>query len=118
MLLLNGILENITTRKDRSVKVVFGLQELTVEQISELYKSVQNYLFLAIKSDVFRTQEKQIIDGIEVDYSDNTKTPSQRLRSVLFVLWKQKDEGYSEFKDYYHFKIEALIEHFKSKIED
>ena len=118
MLVLSGILENIATRKDRSVKVVFGLQELTVEQISELYKSVQNYLFLAIKADVFKTQEKAILEGIEVDYTDNSKTPSQRLRSVLYVLWKQKPEGYTEFKDFYHYKLDKLIEHFKSKLED
>lgn len=117
MLIVPAILERIATRKDKTVSLSFGTQELNIEQISELYKNVQSYVFLAIKGDLFKTQEKEILEGIETDYSDNTKTHSQRLRNVLFVGWKQHNEGYTDFKDYYYFKMEKLIEHFKSKLE-
>ncbi len=117
MLIIPAILENITTRKDKTVRLSFGTQELTVEQISELYKSIQSYVFMALKSDLFKTQEKEIIEGIEVDYADNTKTHSQRLRSVLFVYWKQNNQGYKDFKDFYYYQLENLITHFKSKLE-
>lgn len=117
MLLINAILESLSTLKDKSVKIVFHSQELTVEQISELYKSIQDFVFLGIKGDVFKTQEKEILNNIDVDYADQKKTASQRLRAVLYVYFTQDNKGYSDFKDYYNFQMEKLINHFKDKLE-
>jgi hypothetical protein len=36
MLILSAILENMTSRKDKTWKIVFGSNELTPEQIHEL----------------------------------------------------------------------------------
>jgi hypothetical protein len=39
------------------------------------------------------------------------------LRNVLYKMWDQNHEGYDEFNNYYHSKMDVLIEHFKSKLE-
>lgn len=59
-----------------------------------------------------------MIEGLEADYEDTGKSPSQRLRSVFFVLWKTKTDGYSTFDDYYRHMMEMVIEHFKKKIDE
>lgn len=49
------------------------------------------------------------------------KSPSQRLRSTLFIYWsrnpKLKDQ-YSEFDKFYEYKIEEFISYIKTKIKD
>ena len=49
--------------------------------------------------------------------TDGKKTPSQRLRAVLFRLWEQDDEKFKEFDGYYRFKMEKIIDHLKQKLE-
>ena len=45
------------------------------------------------------------LDSIELDLYDKKKTQSQRLRAVLYKLYKQEG-GEGEFKDYYKVKTE------------
>jgi len=73
--------------------------------------------YLAFKTDVFKQAEKEMIDSLEADFEDRGKTPGQRLRAVLFRLWEQVPEGYEDFNLYYQFKMNTVIEHFKSKLD-
>lgn len=45
-----------------------------------------------------------------------SKTPSQRLRNVLYVLWEQSKVN-EEFDSYYRRMMESLIEGVKRKLE-
>ena len=45
----------------------------------------------------------------------NVKSPSQRLRAVLFLLWEQQG-SWGDFDTWYKAKIEEIIEHFKGKL--
>jgi hypothetical protein len=45
------------------------------------------------------------------------QTPSQRLRAVLFLLWKQ-DKSPMEFDRYYEKKMRELIEWIKTKLDE
>lgn len=44
------------------------------------------------------------------------KSPSQRLRNTIFVLWKQKGER-GDFESFYDSIMEQLIENIKDKLE-
>jgi len=117
MLILSSILENITSRKDRTWKLVFGTNELNPEQVSELSKAANNYIFLALKVDEFKSEEIGILSELESGMDDNSKTQSQRIKSVLYLLWKQNNEGFEKFDSFYKHKTEQYIDHLKSKIE-
>lgn len=52
---------------------------------------------------------------VVVDSEITRKTPGQRLRAVLFLYWKNEGEN-GRFEDFYAVKMEALIEHVKSKL--
>lgn len=43
------------------------------------------------------------------------KTPAQRLRAVLYLLWKQHNEGFKTDTEHYNYYMEKMIEHVKSK---
>lgn len=51
----------------------------------------------------------------EVRGEFDTKTPSKRLRDVLYVLWKQS-EDVPDWDTFYRQKIEGLIEKVKLKL--
>lgn len=102
---------------DGGTKLTFETGELSPEQVANVHYSLNKVGFLAFSPDPFATHEMEEIDRLKVEFNDTTKSQSQRIRSILYVLWKQSNEGYSVFHDYYNAKTEKYIDHLKSKIE-
>ena len=50
------------------------------------------------------------------DSEFESKTPSQRFRGVLFILWKQTGEV-GDFDNFYKTEMEKIINHFKNKLD-
>jgi uncharacterized protein YeaO (DUF488 family) len=48
---------------------------------------------------------------------DNLKTPSQRLRAILYRNFEQDDKGYRDFNSYYLAEMERICEHYKNKLD-
>jgi len=116
MILIPAILVSYKSLKDRTLILAFETNEPTPEQITNIALSIQCAGFLAFNKDVFKTEQLRIIDETKADYEDKTKTPSKRLRDVLFVAWKQNSEGYEKYEDYYRYKMDMFINHVKSKL--
>lgn len=116
MITLSAQLEGMSSRADRSWKLIFGTQELSPEEIGKLGRAQQDICFLAINPDPFTSEQKEAIENTKAELADTGKSPSERLRGVLFVNWKTNSEGYDLFHDYYIAKYEKLISHFKSKL--
>lgn len=70
---------------------------------------------LGFSQDDFEEFTNKQFDELD---SRQTKTPSQRMRNVLYVLYEQDTEGYTNFKDYYDYKLEKVITWLKEKIEE
>lgn len=117
MLIITSILENLTSRKDKTWKLTFGTNEISPDQVRELSKALDKFIFLALKVDEFKSTELSVLSELETGLDDNAKTQSQRIKSVLFILWKQKNEGFSDFDSFYKSKTEKYIEYLKGKIE-
>ena len=117
MIIIPAQLESYRSLKDRSVKITFETAELSPSQVGDIQGNILKAGFLAFKSDVFKENEKQLIDSIEVEYEDKEKTPSKRLRGVLWHCFNNDAEGYQTFPAYYENKLEQLINHFKSKLD-
>jgi len=117
MLLIAAILTTFRSLKDKTIKLEFETNELTPEQMTGLAQNLQSFGYLAFKKDEFRTEQLMVIEELKADYEDKSKTPSKRLRDVLFVAWKQSGEGFNDFESYYQYKMNRFIEHIKSKLE-
>ena len=49
---------------------------------------------------------------------EKEKTPSQRLRTVLYIYWEQNFKNkYPEFEDYYLKQMESITKQFKNKLK-
>jgi hypothetical protein len=116
MILIPAIYEGSRDLKDRTKKLVFQTNEISPDTASSLQLCVQEFVYLAIKLEPFTKGQVDVINKLKTDYEEFGKTPAQRLRNTLFRLWEHNSEGYADFNLYYQFKMEGLINHFKSKL--
>ena len=116
MLLIPAQLESFRTLKDKTLKVNFETQELTPKEFAELSGCIQQFGYLAFKSEPFRTEEINAIQDLQTEL-ETGKTPSQRLRGVLYRMFEQDSQGFKSFATYYDHQMEILINHFKNKLK-
>lgn len=96
---------------------MFNVGEPSREVFQQLDSFHQVFGYLMFKDAQIENEEVSKFDELEADLMDKEKTPSKRMRNVLFVNWKQSNKGFEEFKDYYAYQMEIIINHFKSKLE-
>ena len=116
MLIITGILESYRSLKDKTLKITFETNEPTPEQLVGIATLINKFGYLAFKEDQFKTQEKEILESLESDYEDTRKTPSQRLRNVLYVNWQHDPKGYKDFNLYYEYMMNLMIERWKKEL--
>jgi hypothetical protein len=114
--LLSVQVENITTRKDRTVKITLGTQELTPSKAGELFQLMNQIAVAYISPKSISQKEIDQVDQVDPEFEG--KTQSQRIRSVLFKLFSQNGEGFKDFDSFYKSKTEKYIEHLKAKINE
>lgn len=112
------IVEGIGTRADRTLKITLGTQELTPKEAGELFSLHQQAAYVMIKAEMFNTAERDLLEKIQADQTEyNGKTPSQRLRNVLYRVFETDPQSFNDFTRYYEYQMERLITHFKNKID-
>lgn len=116
MVKLSAIIEGVSTRKDKTLKVTIGTSEMTPDDAAQILNLNQQFCYMAIKHEPFVKVEEDIINELKTDFPD-AKTPSQRLRNILYRLYVANNEGYKDFQNYYTAKLETIISHFKSKLD-
>src|ERR1017187_10016063 len=100
----NSILTNVSTKSDGSLSLRLSTPEFTAEETTVLLKLCR------INLDCTLTPLNQELDApLEVKAEVETKTPSQRLRAVLFVLYKTENKA-EPFEVFYANRIEKIID--------
>ena len=115
--ILPASLNPISRRKDKSVKLSFETRELTPEETIGLMalEGAEMWLCMSLEENNLEIPE----DMGTVELGD--KTPSERLRNVLFVWYKQeveKGKYVGIFENFKKDKMERIIEGVKSKLDD
>lgn len=116
-IIIQSIVESVQTRKDRTLKITIGSQELNGKQMAELMSLNQTMAICYISEKGITDAEKESIDALEITAPKSSKSPSERLRSVLFKVWETTATGLDNPKDHYKQEMERIIEHYKTKIE-
>lgn len=115
-ILLPAMIENIATRKDKTIKIVIGTQEMSQGKAGELFTLLNQIVGLYISPKEISQREIDQVDKLDPEFKG--KTQSQRIRDVLYILFNQDNQGYKTFDDYYKSKTELYIDHLKSKINN
>lgn len=115
-ILIHAQIESISTRKDKTVKLVIGTQELPNKQAGELFSLQNNLVNCYLSTNAIQTDMLAEIDKVSVEMIETIKSPSKRMKAVFFILWKQDNNGYDDFELFYRNRIEMIIEQLKNKI--
>ena len=116
MIIIPAQLEGYRSLKDKTLKIVFETNELNPQETLDLISGVGQFGYLAFKPEPFKKEEKEMIESLETGYEEKGKTPSQRLRGILFRLYEQHNDGFDTFTRYYDHQMEKICSHFKSKL--
>ncbi len=107
-----AIINGVRSRKDGSLGVSFETPELNSKE-KALFMELQG-----INLNLVITPLEDANPDIEkIDKELDVKKPSVRLRSVIFILWKQIGEKES-FDEFYKNMMEKFIQHIKDKLEN
>ena len=117
MIVIPCTVDSIRSLKDKSVKIGFETQELPPNKAGDLFSMQGAFGFMAFKLEPFNKKEIEMLEATEVDldYSQG-KSPSQRLRGVMYRLWEKNNEGYDDYNLFYIYKMEQICNHYKSKL--
>ena len=107
-----AIVTSLRSRVDRSIGLTIVTPEVTTDEKS-LFFELQG---INTRIEITPLDEKP--EGVEkIDKDMETKTASQRLRSVLFLVWKQSKQE-DTFESFYKSQMEKVIEHYKEKLHE
>ncbi len=112
-----SVIEKMTTRADKTVKLVVSTQELKPNEATELFKLINKPGYFLFKENAIMFEDIPLEDA-KID--DNEKSVSQRLRSVLFVWHKQQTEKGKRtdtFNTFYREYMETKIDKIKETLE-
>lgn len=119
LLLIPCAIESVATRRDKTLKVVIGTQELSPSKAAELFNQwTAGVGVMAFKGETFNYNDEELLKSIKIDAEEmGSKTPSQRLRSCLYVLFERNPEGYNDFNSYYSSMMDKFIDMVKKRID-
>jgi len=110
MIEIPAILSSISFTKDNGLRLGFITNELNHDEKIAVQEYYQKFGYLLFKANQF-----QDTDIPKDDIEDKTKTPSKRMRACIYKYWQQSGEG--DFEVFYRAKMEALIDHIKTKLD-
>jgi hypothetical protein len=112
-----AIFSGIRSRKDKTFSLTFDTQEMSGKDAAALMDLQQSYCALLI------APTEQDLEGVEIlDYrplEGQTKTPAQRLRSVLYIYHAQQGgkDVLGDFDSWYARVVERWIDAWKAKLD-
>ncbi len=112
MINLAAYLVGFSSRADKSASIRFATQELQPDEFVELQKHLNDFGTL-----VFQPGENQTVilpKERELD-ADKDKTPSKRLRAVIFRVYESKGSK-EDFEVYYRRVMESIIKKVKKEL--
>src|SRR6478736_6650955 len=116
MIIIPAVLESYRSLKDKTLKINFETNELNSQELLGIVENLGAYGYLGFKKEPFNEKERQQIESMETNLEDSMKTPSQRLRAVLYRNYERDQQGFKSFATYYEHSMEKLIDHYKSKL--
>jgi hypothetical protein len=117
-IVLDGVLESISTRMDGTVSVKFGTNEMDSSNAASLFSLRGKYCKALFSDNNITALEEEVVDKTQIAKTGKNKTKSQRLRAVLYRCWEQSPHHDNvSFEDFYNTEMEIIIERYKNFLE-
>ncbi len=117
---IEGTVIKVETMSHRSVRVVIDSQEEVspeiVSRLMDCYEKLGWFCFLPGKEKI---EAEDLLDLPEIKDETDRKSPSQRLRAVMYIEWDHKSAAYKArypSEVYYRGEMERIINSRKEKL--
>lgn len=114
-IILEATVESIRTRQDNTISVTIGTQEADASTAGNLFQ-LRNKICKVLISDSNITDIETVLVDEQKITTTKKKSPSQRLRAVLYRYWEQVQSNV-DFDRYYETKLTEITEHYRSKLD-
>jgi len=117
LLQLQATIDGVKTLKNNTLKISLETQDIArfrPEEIATLFSMNDKLFWIALKEIPLKEEEIDIPEPQKELKSD--KSSSQRLRSVIYVLWEQGGKS-GDFETFYKDTMEKLIDFIKGKLD-
>jgi hypothetical protein len=104
------------SRANHTIDLVFNMSETSANEASLLFQYLNQQGVIAFKIGNFTDAEIETLPEPKPEFS-NQKSPSERLRNVLYVLYKQKGGDPAEFESFRVREMEKLIKSYRDQLE-
>ena len=111
MIQLPACLRNPTIKVDGSVGFRLETRELSGEEYAEIAKLANKEIWIGMSE----VQITKLDIPEEITEFKGEKTPSQRLRNSLYILWEKTGKT-TNFEQYRDIQMNKIIEYIKEKI--
>jgi|TARA_R100000458_G_scaffold19814_1_gene17526 hypothetical protein len=121
-----GGVDKVSTLADGSLRIFVGTPELSNETMVNIFSLIKQPGYVLISTNPIKQDQIDAVEKATTDYEFNEKTPSQRLRGVIYKLWdkvqpkQMNGNGQMEQVDfdlYYKRKMNEIINHLKTKLD-
>lgn len=117
------LIEEFCKELGLNIKYIAGDWHIRIDNKLDVYPTRQRWFWLPTKErgGYKDFEQLQDIDSLELEVVRKDvggKTPSQRLRAVLFVAYQQSGRIDITFEQYYAQKVEAFIDRVKSSLDN
>jgi hypothetical protein len=118
MIQCEATITKITTMRDKTIRLQVDTQEIPAEHEAELFKLRESFGVFAFAEAEINPENIKVPNYAKIEKQD--KSPSERLRKTLYVLWDKAGlkVRYPDFDDFYRAKTEEIINHFKKQISE
>lgn len=111
---LPATITKVTTMRDHTVRLQVDCQQIAPADMAELFLLGETQGWFFFKENPIKEINVKDLPPLEPSLK---QTPSQRLRSVLYLLWQQENPKQT-FEQFYEIKMTQLISFVKAKLED
>ena len=121
-----GGIDKVSTLADGSLRVYVGTPELSNETMVSVFSLIKKPGFVLISANAINQDQIDAVEKATTNSEFSEKTPSQRMRGVLYRLWEKTQpknmngDGVMEYVDFdlfYKRQMNKIIDHFKTKLD-
>jgi len=109
-----GTISKVGTLADNTIRVQFDAQEIAAEEMANLFALKGRLGWIVFSEQLLKEEDVRDLPEIRAEFGE--KTPGQRLRGVLYILWEQTKSSLS-FEQFYREKMESIITMLKDKLD-
>jgi len=114
-IIIEAQIEGIATKVDNTVTIKISTQELDKSTAGDIFGLRGKHCKVLLSDSNITELESEMVDATPLVSGKKHKTPSQRMRAVLYRIWEQNSN--EDFELFYQNEMNKIIEHYRNKLD-